>query len=158
MSASPLLPWRWLERSPALEPQAAVAWGDVAVRLHARLSDMSREQQGRVSATANRDVLVMTGAMNDLPWVDGIEYAAPSPEAPQLWLPTHSRPNVPCDLLAQGFCRNQGRQPLLIWPNRSALLPLDRLLPVSSSLLACIDTFWQTGWRPDSPHRFRMTA
>jgi hypothetical protein len=145
MSASPQVPWHWLERSPALIPQAAVAWGEAAVRLRTRLGDMPIEQQSRVSATANRDVLVMTGATNDLPWVDGIKYAAPSPEAPQLWLPTHSQPSVPCDLLAIALCRNQGRQPLLIWPSRSALLPLDRLLPVSSSLLARIDKLWQVG-------------
>jgi hypothetical protein len=145
MSASPLLQWRWLESSPALEPQAAVAWGDVALRLRRRLGEMGQERQGRVSATANRDVLVMTGPMNDLPWVEGIAYAAPSPEAPQLWLPIHRRPGIPCDLLARALCRDRDRQPLLIWPERSALLPLDRLLPVSASLLARIDAFWKEG-------------
>lgn len=144
MNVSTLMHWQWLERSPATEPQAAVAWGDAAKRLHTRLGSLSDEQQGRLSATGNRDMLVATGSASDLPWVEGVEYAAPCAEAPSLWLPTLRRPNVPCDLLAKAFCRHYGRQPLLLWPNRSTLLPLDRLLPVSPALLARIGAYWQS--------------
>ncbi len=144
MSVTAPLRWQWHPRFPALEPQAAVAWDEAAPRLLARLLRMSEEQQCRLSASANRDALVMTGPVNDLPWVEGVEYAAPSPEAPQLWLPTRYRPSVPCDLLARGLHRRHGRQPLLIWPQRSALLPLDRLLPVSPALLERIGARWRS--------------
>ena len=83
------------------------------------------------------------GAVSALPWVEGVEYAAPHPEAPQLWLPALQQPDVPCDLLVQALIRIHARQPLLVWPWPKCVLPLDRALPLSAAALAQIETFWR---------------
>lgn len=141
MSAS-TQPWAWRSRQAPAEAQAAVAWGDAARRLHGRLALLAAEHASRLHATANGDVLVVTGATADLPWVDGVAYAAPSASAPQLWLPTSWEPDVPQDLLAQALAARFKRSPLLVWRGPQAVIPLDRLLAVSPAHLQRIADYW----------------
>ena len=126
------------------EPQAAVGWGDAARRLLARLLLLADEQAARLHATANGDVLVVTGAVADLPWVDGVEYAAVHPGAPGVWLPTSWEPTVPVDLLGQTLSARFKRSPLLLWREPQVVVPLDRLLPVTVEHLQRIATNWGT--------------
>ncbi len=137
------LTWGWRACAAAPAPQAAVGWGDAARRLHARLSDPDAALAGALQVTANRDVLVVIGAPPDLPWVAGVEYAAPHPDAPQLWMPTLEQPDIPCDLLARTLIRAHARQPLLVWPRPACVVPLDRALPLSAALLSRIDAYWR---------------
>ncbi|MGR3885749.1 bpX5 domain-containing protein [Pseudomonas sp. 1152_12] len=134
--------WAWRPRQVPADPEAAVAWGDVARRLHARLLLLADEQAARLHATANGDVLVVTGAAVDLPWVDGVEYAAAHPGAPGVWLPTSWEPTVPVDVLGQTLSTRFKRSPLLLWRAPQAVVPLDRLLPVSVEHLQRIATYW----------------
>lgn len=144
MSLATPFAWRWRPRAEALPAQAAVAWGAAARALHARLQQFEPEQQAGLSATASRDLLIVVGEGAALPWVDGIAYAGPCGEAPGLWLPALEEPDLPLDLIARGLeRRHQGRQPLLLWPRPEAVLPLDRLLPLSQPLLARIAAHWQ---------------
>jgi hypothetical protein len=133
---------QWRPRPVPVEPQAAVAWGEVARRLHARLLSMPAEQASRLNATANQDVLLVSGAAADLPWVDGVAYAAMDERAPGLWLPTHWQPEVPTDLLALALSKKFSRAPLLLWRDPPAVVPLDRQLPVTAEHLQRIDDFW----------------
>ena len=134
--------WGWTDQPEPAAARAIVAWGGAARRLLARLQAMEGEQQARLLATASRDVLIVSGVTVDLPWVDGAAYAAPCPEAPSLWLPTLQRPDVACDLLATALERRHPRKPLLLWPKPSALVPMDRQLPLSPALTARIATLW----------------
>ncbi|MHA6886674.1 bpX5 domain-containing protein [Ralstonia pseudosolanacearum] len=145
MSASAIAEraWGWRASAVPPAPQAAVGWGDIARRLHARLSLADAALAGALQATANRDVLVVIGAPADLPWVEGVEYAAPHPEAPQLWVPTLVQPDIPCDLLARALTRAHARQPLLVWPRPACVVPLDRALPLSAALLSRIAVHWR---------------
>lgn len=136
--------WAWRSPPVPAEAQAAVAWGDAARRLHARLGLLASDHAARLLATANGDVLVVTGATADLPWVDGVAYAAPSASAPQLWLPTHWAPDVPQDLLGQALTARFKRSPLLVWRAPQAVIPLDRLLAVSPAHLQRIAAYWGT--------------
>ncbi|KAF1030810.1 MAG: hypothetical protein GAK37_01097 [Pseudomonas sp.] len=136
------LAWTWRPRHTAAEPQAAVAWGESARRLHARLQQMPPEQAAQLHATANAEVLVVSGAAGQLPWVDGVEYAAPHPHAPALWLPTSWEPDVPVGLLRQAFCTRFTRSPLLVWHAPQAVVPLDRQLPVTPEHLQRIAAYW----------------
>lgn len=135
--------WRWQARTEPLPAKAAVAWGRAARALHLRLQQIEPGQQSGLSATASRDLLIVVGETGDLPWVDGTAYAGPCSEAPGLWLPTLAAPDLPTELIARSLQRRHpGRQPLLLWPRPEAIVPLDRLLPLSSALLARIEAQW----------------
>ncbi|WP_242168153.1 MULTISPECIES: hypothetical protein [unclassified Pseudomonas] len=134
--------WTWRPRQVPADPQAAVAWGDAARRLHARLRLLADAQAARLHATASGDVLVVTGASADLPWVDGVAYAAVHPDAPGLWLPTSWEPTAPVDVLGQTLSARFKRSPLLLWREPQAVVPLDRLLPVTVEHLQRIATQW----------------
>lgn len=138
-----MLAWGWRPRAEALAPRAAVAWGPAAQRLHARLAAMPAAAAAGLSATASRELLVVCGEQTALPWVIDVAYAAPCPEAPALWLPTHCEPDVPGDLLAASLQRQHGRSPLLLWPAPEAVVPLDRLMPLNAALLARIQEHWR---------------
>jgi hypothetical protein len=96
-----------------------------------------------LQVTANRDVLVVIGEAADLPWVDGIEYAYKSAEAPALWLPTQWRPDVSPDLLFRALQLAHQRQPLLLWHAPAAVVPLDRQLPLGPGVLEMIAARWE---------------
>lgn len=149
MSLAGKTPWHWLRRTDPVVPLAVVAWGDNAVRLHARLCALSAEHLMRLVGTASRDVLVVSGQPADLPWVDGAAYAAPCDEAPALWLPTLYQPDMPGDLLSQALLRRHPRGTLLLWPTPAAIVPLDRQLPLSDEHLQRIGEHW--GTRPGRP-------
>ena len=95
-------------------------------------------------ASASRDVLVVSGAAADLPWVPGIAYAARCMDAPTLWRPTVLQPDVSADLLARSLRRIHSRGPLLLWADPAAVVPLDRHLRVGPELLARIAERWQS--------------
>lgn len=136
MTAAPLAPWPWRPRREPGPPAAAVAWGTAAARLHARLADEVASPPGDRSATGGHQLLVVLGEAAALPWVEGVAYAAPCEQAPSLWLPVLWEPGLPPDLLARALQRHHGRQPLLLWNEPLALVPLDRQLPVTPELLA----------------------
>jgi len=140
-----LMRWNWRPRREAASPQAAVAWGEAARRLHGRLSLLPAEWGGRLQVTANRDVLVVSGTAGDLPWVDGVEYASTDERAPGLWLPTCWEPDVPTDLLVQALSARFPRSPLLLWRAPQAVLPLDRQLPLTPQHLKRIEAYWTDG-------------
>ncbi len=142
MSLAGKTPWHWLRRAHPVVPLAVVAWGDHAVRLHARLCALPAEHLMRLLGTASRDVLVVSGQTADLPWVDGAAYAAPCDEAPALWLPTLYQPDVPGDLLSLALLRRHPRGSLLLWPTPAAIVPLDRQLPLSNEHLLRIGEHW----------------
>lgn len=146
MSLAGTIGWRWVRRAEAPEPRGLVAWGEAAQRLLTRLKAMDDARLSGLQATASRDVLVVSAEQADmLPWVDGAAYAAPAAAAPGLWLPTLQQPDLPVDLLAKAMQARHGRQPLLLWPEPAAIVPLDRLLPLSPAHLARIEAHWLGG-------------
>jgi MoxR-vWA-beta-propeller ternary system domain bpX5 len=143
LKSQPIVSWDWFDRAEALRPQAVLAWGASALTLLERIEACSSDLQRRLLATAAPNFLMITGAVQDLPWIDGVQYAAPSPEQARLWLPTHSSPAVPIDLLARVINAQSDRDPYLLWRSPPILLPLDRLLPVTPSLLNLVRQKWQ---------------
>jgi hypothetical protein len=137
------MPWNWCADPSPSEPEGAVAWQEAARSLHARLGRLSPEVRSRLRVSAGRGLLIVTGAAADLPWVEGIAYAARCAAAPALWRPTLHSPDVPADLLARALARRHAREPLLLWPLPAAVVPMDRLLPVTPELLARIARCWQ---------------
>jgi len=127
--------WTWELATEPNEPQAAIGIGATWKLLLDRLLALPDPQRAPLTVTANGDMLAVIGAPNHLPWAPGVRYAAPCMEAPALWLPTTHRPSVPADLLARAILRLHDRSPILLWPDPSWIIPLDRQLPVTEALL-----------------------
>ena len=148
MSTQPAFPWTWRPVASAIAPRAAVGHGIAATRLLARLAALPEPRRAALAATGTADWLVVLGPTDDLPWVEGVRYAAPSATSPALWLPTHVEPEAPADLLWRALQARHGRAPLLLWPEPSAVLPLDRQLPASDALLATLAAHLRGRARP----------
>jgi len=143
--STPAIDWRWIVRSEAPAPLAAVAWAEAARKLLARLFEIQPDVQARLAVSASRDVIIVTGSTADLPWVEGLEYAAPCVEAGDLWLPTVQQPDVPAALLSRALQKQHRRTPLLLWPSPAAVVPLDRQRPATPANLTKIRTRWAEG-------------
>lgn len=123
-------------------PRAAVALGPARQALWAQLRALPDDALAGLGVTANREILVVLGASEQLPWTAGIAYAAPCPEAPSLWLPTTQRPSLPLDLIEQALRARHCRSPVLLWPQPAWVLPLDRQLPASAAVLDRMAGLW----------------
>ena len=132
------LTWQWRPVADAVAPRAAVGHGVAAARLLARLAAMSPNARAALAATGTADWLVVLGPGDDLPWVEGVRYAAPCAASPALWLPTHLEPTAPADLLWRALESRHRRTPILLWPEPAVVLPLDRQLPVDDALLSTL--------------------
>lgn len=127
--------WQWRAAEQAIAPRAAVAHGSVATQLLALVSRLPSSSQQALQLVAAPGWLVVLAASDDLPWVDGIRYAGPSPQTPALWLPTHAEPNLSHDLVDRALRRKHARQPVLLWPDPAIALPLDRAQITSDAVL-----------------------
>ena len=126
----------WLERSEAaLEPAGLVAVGQVARQLLLRLQEMQDHELHQLSIVTTRNLLVLIGSGDKLPWLEGARYCAPDPIARELWLPTHIAPNLPSDLLQANLATRLKRMPALLWNEPEHILPLDKPITLTSTLL-----------------------
>lgn len=132
----------WQSESEPPFAQGVVGVGAVARRLFAAIEQRLQPARQSLMATANDDLLIITGPTQELPWVDGAQYIAPRAEAQALWLPTAQRPTLPLDLLDRAIRRQHPQSPLLLLPAPAQLVPLTRLLPVNGGLLCQIRERW----------------
>lgn len=111
-----------------------VAQAKVITRLLQRLQQEPAEALGRWSFVACRDLLVVLGA--NVPWVDGLRYCAPHPQARSLWLPSHTQPTISLDLLQSSLQRRLRHDgPILLWHAPEEILPLTNAQALSPQLL-----------------------
>ncbi|MGN6528472.1 MAG: hypothetical protein ACTHL8_18945 [Burkholderiaceae bacterium] len=142
MTSLPAKRWHWRAVDEARAPRAVVGFDLAAVRLRARVAAADAATCAQWAAVAAPGMLVVLGPSVSLPWAEGVRYAAPHPDEPALWLPTHVEPAVPVDLLWRALERIHGRAPLLLWPEPAKAIPLDRQLPVDEGLLKAIQLAW----------------
>jgi hypothetical protein len=125
----------WTERSEALQPSGMVTAGAVTGRLLARLRTRDEPSLARLSVVATRDLLVLLGAADDLPWVNGARYCAPDPSAHGLWVPTNMTPALPADLIRRSAAARAGDGALLLWPAPEQFLPLGQARSLTPAVL-----------------------
>jgi hypothetical protein len=128
----------WQRRPEALAAAGMVTAGAVTQRLLAQLTGSSEAALARLTMVATRDLLVLLGAADDLPWVDGARYCAPDPLVQTLWLPTTMAPVLPPDLLRRSAGERVGAQAVLLWPEPEQFLPLHQARSMTPALLAWI--------------------
>ena len=136
----PLLDWH--ARTSSLTPAGIVASGMTARALLTLLLQRSAEQLQPLSLVATRDLLVILGPNDALPWVDGVRYCAPDAGAPELWLPTHIVPHLPLDLVQSALLCRADSRPVLLWNAPEQILPLSNAAAVDSALLSWLIGEW----------------
>ncbi|SHH13754.1 hypothetical protein [Massilia sp. CF038] len=125
----------WSERSEALPPSGMVTAGAVTRRLLARLRSVDGQALSRLSVAATRDLLVLIGPADELPWVDGARYCAPDPDVHSLWVPTNMRPVLPPDLIRRSAAARAGDGVLLLWPSPEQFVPLESARSLTPEVL-----------------------
>jgi hypothetical protein len=129
----------WCERTPGLAPAGLVAagpsMGALLRALRQRNTDNLRDSLRALTLVATRELLVLLGPAERLPWVDGVGYCAPAPGVPGLWLPTRLAPDMPAELLHAGLQRRTGHAAMLLWNAPEMVLGLDDALPLQPAVL-----------------------
>jgi len=129
----------WTRRADALAPSGIVTAGATTRRVLAQLRGRSHEDLARLAVVATRDLLVLLGANDDLPWVDGARYCAPDPAAQTLWLPTTMAPVLPPDLVRRSASARIGERAVLLWDAPEQFLPLHQPRGLTPDLVAWLD-------------------
>jgi hypothetical protein len=128
----------WQRRPEALAAAGMVTTGAATQRLLALLKLAGEDALTRLSIVATRDLLVLLGANDDLPWVDGARYCAPDPLVQALWLPTTMKPALPVDLLRRSAIARVGERAVLLWNDPEQFLPLDQPRNLTPALLDAV--------------------
>ncbi|HDS1580697.1 hypothetical protein WG628_15355 [Stenotrophomonas maltophilia] len=124
--------WGWRATVEPPAAQGVIALGEPAHALLAVLQRrLERNADPGLLAVAGPDLLMLAAPADRLPWVEGVQYVAPSPVAASLWLPTTQQPDVAVDLLAAGLAARYRTEPLLLLAQPALVVPLSGLLPVS---------------------------
>jgi hypothetical protein len=100
----------WIQAEPPLAARGALASGEPARALALRLLERTHV----CPALAGPGALIALDP--ELPWVDGVTWIGPCPDAPELWLPTLSRPSLPPALVLRALRLAGHTGPLLLTP------------------------------------------
>lgn len=125
----------WRERTDEPVPAGLVAAGATTRALLAELRRREADSLRDLKLVATRDLAVLLGPAERLPWVDGVRYCAPAPGVPGLWLPTRQAPALPAELLHAALRRRAGHAAMLLWNAPEIVLGLDACEPLRPDVL-----------------------
>lgn len=131
MTASTVV--EWIPRSEPLLPCAVAAWDVAGRRLAHHL--LRRQAWKGLRGLAADDILIMSGAADQLPWVDGVVYLGGLPTAPSILVPTLLRPSFAEELFVTIVHRQLDERHVAILPQRQAAVPLAALGPIDGDAL-----------------------
>lgn len=131
--SSERVPVRWGSRAEPLEPLAVVGEGDVALALARRVLAETDARLAAWSGVAGDGVLVLLGAPDSLPWVDGAVYLGRDSAAPSLLMPCALAPDVAASMLERALLarHRDGGTPVAVLPASGHLVPVGAARPVS---------------------------
>lgn len=127
---------RWTPRDCPLMPVAVAGQGETSLRLARRLLQLDDESLGQLEGVAGRQVIVVQGRSDLLPWVDGVQYLGVDSVAPSVLFPTNYQPSLPQELLASALrvkLHAAGLVAVLLDP--LLLVPMRNAKPVSRRTL-----------------------
>jgi hypothetical protein len=122
----------WHVREPPLVPTAVAARGSAAITLARRLLASTDDARAKLRGAAARDLMIVAGDAEVLPWVDGAVYLGQDLRAPALLLPTTRTPSVHPELLERALLRDRDprARPLAILLDPLTVAPLGPALPL----------------------------
>lgn len=132
----------FVPRETPLAPVAAACVGTAARGLGERLSRMDEEALSRLEGVAGRDVLIVLGDAEHLPWAPEVVYLGWDPHAPRLLLPTALRPDVPADVLQRAILSRAPERPVAVLPSPRRIVPVATAVRVERSVLG----EWLSRW------------
>jgi hypothetical protein len=126
----------WETRAQPLTPVGAGARGRSAIALGLRLLKYSDDELAQLKGVVGEETMVVLGATELLPWVDGIVYLGRNDSSSSLLLPTTYVPNVHVSLLENALlARHKGHAPLVVFLNPTAVVSVAKALPVQRNAL-----------------------
>lgn len=124
----------WRNRFDALAPSAVIAFDAAAKKLKEKLVALDDEKLDLMQGVFAENLLFIAGAEENLPWTDGVSYLGKDALAPQIFLPTNRRPDVPLDLFEKKLLQNFAAQkPFAVLENK--IIPIGKMRPVSRKIL-----------------------
>jgi hypothetical protein len=112
-----------------------IARGDAAYRLAFKLLTREDDFLLRIKGAARPDLIMLLAEKDDLPWVDGSHYFGIDPEAPSLFIPTHSRPSVSIGFVAKALLTPGQTGQYIISPEHDSVIPTGLACPLDRTLL-----------------------
>jgi hypothetical protein len=98
---------------------------------------MDDESLGQLTGVAGKQLIVVQGKPDLLPWVEGVQYLGTDPGTPTVLFPTIYQPSLPPELLVAALrakTRTQELIALLLQP--LLVVPMGSARPVSRTTLA----------------------
>lgn len=136
MRGNELIEVGWRPRREPLAPVGAAARGEAAARLARRLLEEEDGPLAELKGVGGRGVLVVLGAAERLPWVEGVTYLGRDVQAPALLLPTALEPSTPTALVERAFAaRFPKLMPCAVLLGPAALVPFAGARPVAREAL-----------------------
>jgi hypothetical protein len=130
---------RWIPRDCPLMPVAVAGHGETSLRLARRLLQLDDESLGQLEGVAGRQVIVVQGQSDLLPWVDGVQYLGVDSNASSVLFPSNYQPSLPQELLASALrARLHATGLIAVLPNPLIVIPMRNAKPVSRRTL----TLW----------------
>lgn len=127
----------WVARAEPLTPVAVAARGDRARALVREL--VTRDLAGLsgvAEPTGGRDVVVLLGQAERLPWTHDVVYLGVAEGAPSLLLPTTEAPAWPASLFERAVRRHvAGHHRVAVLPHEDLFVGVDHARPLERSIL-----------------------
>jgi hypothetical protein len=111
----------------------ALARGDVVARLLSRLLACTDDELGKLRGVIGRELAIVIGPSDALPWVDALCWLARAPDEPALWLPTDLALRLPASVVLRALSRRvpRPRTPLVLLPDTRELVSLAEARPLA---------------------------
>ncbi|WP_394847018.1 hypothetical protein LZC95_06065 [Pendulispora brunnea] len=124
-------------RGDPLEPVGVVGVGPAALALARRVLAEDNATLARWRGVTAQNALLLLGASDALPWVDGAHYLGRDPAAPRLLMPTTHRPDVPLEAFERALLHHAASlaPPLAILLEPRCIVSVAEARPVMRELL-----------------------
>lgn len=125
----------WQNRFDALAPSAVISFDAAAKKMKEKLLALDDENLALLQGVFAGNLLFVAGAAENLPWSDGVIYLGKDALAPQIFLPTNRRPDMPLDLFEKKLLQKfSAQKPFVVLENK--IIPIGKMRPVSRKILS----------------------